>query len=146
MYEDYLADAASVSPAWRQYFDTLKGREAGDVPHSLVMQRVQLAAKLQAVNAPPPVGEEHAQGQGGVRKLVTAYRSRGHLQADLDPLDMTPKNPAPDLELAFHGLSNADLDTEFSTQTFFGPERMKLKDLLSRLRNTYCGSIGAEFM
>jgi 2-oxoglutarate dehydrogenase E1 component len=146
MYEDYLADPASVSPAWRQYFDSLKGREAGDVPHSLAMQRVQLAAKLQAVNAPVPVGEEHAQGQGGVRKLVTAYRSRGHLQADLDPLDMMAKNPAPDLELAFHSLSNADLDTEFSTQTFFGPERMKLKDLLTRLKATYCGAIGAEFM
>ena len=146
MYEDYLADPASVSPAWRQYFDTLKGREAGDVPHSLVMQRVQLAAKLQAVNAPVPVGEEHAQGQGGVRKLVTAYRSRGHLQAELDPLGLMPKNPAPDLELPFHSLSNADLDTEFSTQTFFGPERMKLKDLLTRLKATYCGSIGAEFM
>jgi len=146
MYEDYLADPASVSPAWKQYFDSLEGREAGDVPHSLVMQRVQLAAKLQAVNAPVPVGEEHAQGQGGVRKLVTAYRSRGHLQADLDPLDMAPRTPAPDLELAFHSLSNADLDTEFSTQTFFGPERMKLKDLLTRLKATYCGSIGAEFM
>jgi 2-oxoglutarate dehydrogenase E1 component len=146
LYEDYLADPAAVSPAWRAYFDTLKGREAGDVPHSLVMQRVALASKMSANATPTPVGEEHAQGQGGVRKLVTAYRSRGHLQADLDPLGMAPKNPAPDLDIAFHSLDKSDLETEFSTQTFFGPERMKLKDLLTRLRATYCGSIGAEFM
>jgi 2-oxoglutarate dehydrogenase E1 component len=146
MYEDYLADPDSVSPAWRSYFDSFKGREAGDVAHSIVMQRVALASKLKLDATPLPVGEEHAQGQGGVRKLVTAYRSRGHLLADLDPLGMAPKPPAPDLELVFHGLRNEDLETEFSTQTFFGPERMKLKDLVTRLRATYCASIGAEFM
>jgi 2-oxoglutarate dehydrogenase E1 component len=146
LYEEWLADPAAVTPAWRSYFEAFKGREAGDVPHSVVMERVALAAKLNGQIAPLPVGDEHAQGQGAVRKLVTAYRSRGHLQADIDPLAMSAKPPAPDLELAFHGLDNDDLDTEFSTQTFFGPDRMKLKDLLSRLRATYCGSIGAEFM
>jgi 2-oxoglutarate dehydrogenase E1 component len=146
LYEAWLADPNSVGTGWRSYFDGLKGREAGDVPHSLVMQRVALAAKLGAQLAPLPVGEEHAQGQGGVRKLVTAYRSRGHLQADLDPLGLAVKPAAPDLDLPFHDLHDADLDTEFSTATFFGPERMKLRDLLVRLRETYCGSIGAEFM
>jgi 2-oxoglutarate dehydrogenase E1 component len=70
---------------------------------------------------------------------VTAYRSRGHLRADLDPLGMATKAEAPDLDLAFHGLDSDDLGTEFSTQTFFGPDRMQLKDLLGRLRATYCG-------
>jgi 2-oxoglutarate dehydrogenase E1 component len=146
LYEDWLADPASVAPAWRSYFDEMKGREGGDVPHSQAIQRVALAAKLNGQVAPLPVGEEHAQGQGGVRKLVTAYRSRGHLQADLDPLGMAAKAPAPDLDLPFHGLDADDLDTEFSTQTFFGSDRMKLKDLMTRLQATYCGSIGAEFM
>jgi 2-oxoglutarate dehydrogenase E1 component len=146
LYEAWLADPAAVSPAWRTYFDGFKGREAGDVPHSQVMQRVALAARLHGEIAPLPVGEDHAQGQGGVRKLVTAYRSRGHLRADLDPLGMATKAEAPDLDLAFHGLDSDDLGTEFSTQTFFGPDRMQLKDLLGRLRATYCGHIGAEFM
>jgi len=146
IYEDYLADPASVAPAWRTYFDGMKGREGGDVPHSVAIQRVALAAKLNGEVALLPVGEEHAQDQGGVRKLVTAYRSRGHLQANLDPLGMACKTLAPDLDLPFHDLDADDLDTEFSTQTFFGPDRMKLKDLLTRLRATYCGSIGAEFM
>ncbi len=136
LYEAWLADPAAVSPAWRTYFDGFKGREAGDVPHSQVMQRVALAARLHGEIAPLPVGEDHAQGQGGVRKLVTAYRSRGHLRADLDPLGMATKAEAPDLDLAFHGLDNDDLGTEFSTQTFFGPDRMQLKDLLGRLRAT----------
>src|SRR5690606_24218362 len=101
-----------------------------------------------------------AQKQAGVLKLVTAYRSRGHLAADLDPLDLAntfgkeelaalgllPRPAAPDLELAFHGLSNADLDTEFNTGSLSGPQRLKLRDLLALLKATYASSIGAEFM
>src|SRR5690606_32590531 len=84
--------------------------------------------------------------QTAVGKLVTAYRSRGHLAAELDPLGMWQRPEAPDLDLPFHGLSQADLDQEFAASTFFGADRFKLRDLLARLRATYCGSIGAEYM
>ena len=56
-------------------------------------------------------------------KLITAYRSRGHLQANLDPLGMVTKPDAPDLEIGFHGLSEADLDVEFSTSPRGGTSR-----------------------
>src|SRR5690606_28714406 len=132
------------------------GREAGDVPHSVVMDAVAQAGReaRNGVVASAGGGDPEAQRkQGSVLKLITAYRSRGHLQADTDPLGMAEKIDAPDLDLPFHGLSDADLDTEFATgpaaggtSTFGGAPRMRLRDLLALLRATYAGSIGAEFM
>jgi 2-oxoglutarate dehydrogenase E1 component len=90
--------------------------------------------------------EEMARKQTAVGKLVTAFRSRGHLSADLDPLVMMEKPNAPDLDIGHHGLSSADMQTEFPVKTYFGPEKLKLSDLLERLKNTYSGPIGAEFM
>ncbi len=146
-YEDWLADPDSVSPEWNRYFESFHGREAGDVPHSAVQARIALAAQVAARLGPSSViSDAYSESQGGVRKLVTAYRSRGHLGADLDPLGMTAKPGAPDLDLPFHGLSEADLDVEFSTYAYFGAERMRLRDLLARLRATYSSTIGAEFM
>ncbi len=145
LYEQFLVDPGSVEPKWRSYFDGLKGREAGDVPHSAVREAIRIAG-LQAGCA-APADDESSRLQGAVLKLITAFRSRGHLSAQLDPLGLAQKPPAPDLELGFHGLSNADLGTEFGTGPHFGgPARMRLKDLVERLQATYCDSIGAEFM
>jgi 2-oxoglutarate dehydrogenase E1 component len=144
LYEQYLVDPDSVPATWKTYFDGFKGREAGDVPHSAVMARVQAAARAGA-----PAGtldDETARKQAAVGKLITAYRSRGHLGARLDPLGMMAKQDAPDLELAFHGLTDADLDQEFNADTWYPEKKFKLRDLLARLRASYSGSIGAEFM
>jgi 2-oxoglutarate dehydrogenase E1 component len=164
LYEKYLADPAVVAPEWRAYFDTLKGREAGDVAHSAVIERIELAQKrsgrTQAQPATTSGGEAPSQKQAGVLRLVTAYRSRGHLVAKLDPLDMDhafpeadlkaigllPRPSAPDLDPALHGLTNADLDSEFRTGSLAGPQRLKLRDLVALLKATYAGSIGTEFM
>ncbi|MGE0209516.1 MAG: 2-oxoglutarate dehydrogenase E1 component [Lysobacteraceae bacterium] len=147
LYEAWLEDPASVSAQWRRYFETFKGREAGDVPHSEVLARIALAARIAPTLGPSSVvSDTYSESQGGVRKLVTAYRSRGHLGASLDPLGMAEEPGAPDLDLPFHGLSPADLDVEFTTGAFFGAERMPLRALLSALRATYSSSIGAEFM
>ena len=163
LYEQYLTDPASVSAEWRGYFDTLKGREAGDVPHSAVIERIERAQRLNGHTYAPiaaPMSDAQAQKQAGVLKLVTAYRSRGHLAAQLDPLDLEhtfppadlealgllPRPSAPDLDPVFHGLSSSDLDTEFNTGFLAGPQRLKLRDLVTLLKATYANTIGAEFM
>ncbi len=165
LYESYLRDPASVAAGWKKYFDTFKGREAGDVPHSDAILRIERAQKLNghaALNGSAASAGLDAQGQkqAAVSKLVTAYRSRGHLAARLDPLNMRgtwseadlqaigllPRPGAPDLDPASHGLGAADLDTEFNTGFLGGPQRLKLRDLLERLKKTYTGGIGAEFM
>ncbi|HEU0152954.1 MAG TPA: 2-oxoglutarate dehydrogenase E1 component [Arenimonas sp.] len=145
LYEQYLVDPDGIPSTWKTYFDGLKGREAGDVPHSAVMASVQAAAKA-GKHAGGGMDDEAARKQAAVGKLITAYRSRGHLGAKLDPLGMMAKKDAPDLELAFHGLTDADLSSEFTADTWFTEKKFKLADLLAKLRASYSGSIGAEFM
>ncbi|TDK22498.1 2-oxoglutarate dehydrogenase E1 component [Luteimonas aestuarii] len=153
LYEQYLVDPDSVGPKWKTWFDGFKGREAGDVPHSVVMDAVARAGKAARADDSTTTENAGSRQQGAVLKLITAYRSRGHLHADIDPLGMLEKPDAPDLELSFHGLSDAQLEHEFSTTppggsttTFGGPAQMRLRDLVAMLRATYCGAIGAEFM
>ena len=146
LYEQYLVAPDSIDAKWRGYFDGLKGREAGDIPHSAVIDQIAQAGRLAArgvVTTATGAGDERERGVG---KLITAYRSRGHLAANLDPLGMTPKPDAPDLALGFHRLSESDTGSEFSTGGVAGRERMKLGELLALLKATYAGSIGAEFM
>ncbi len=146
LYEQYLVDPDSVGPKWKAYFDGFKGREAGDVPHSVVIEQITAASRQAANNghvAAPAGGDERERNIG---RLITAYRSRGHLGANLDPLGLSPPMNPPDLGLAFHDLSDKDLDAEFSTGNVAGQPRMKLRDLLGRLKAAYTGSIGAEFM
>ena len=145
LYEQYLVAPDSVGAKWQAYFDGFKGREAGDVPHSAVIESIAAAGRA-AARGRSTASATTDESDFGVGKLITAYRSRGHLGADLDPLGMLPKPEAPDLGLAFHRLSDSDLDREFATGGFAGRERMKLRDLLVQLKATYAGSIGAEFM
>jgi len=144
LYEQYLVSPDSVDPKWKTYFDGFKGREAGDIPHSAVIAHIADAAKNAVKSGTADAaGDERERNVG---RLITAYRSRGHLGARLDPLSLTaPTNP-PDLGLPFHSLSESDLGSEFSTGGVAGQPRMKLRDLLERLKKTYTGSIGAEFM
>ncbi|MDG2526403.1 2-oxoglutarate dehydrogenase E1 component [Stenotrophomonas sp. HITSZ_GD] len=144
LYEQYLVSPDSVDPKWKAYFDGFKGREAGDVPHSAVIAHIGEAAR-NAANAGLSGGASDER-ERNVGRLITAYRSRGHLGARIDPLGLTPPVNPPDLDLPFHSLSQADLDSEFSTGGIGGQPRMKLRDLLARLKATYTSSIGAEFM
>ncbi len=147
LYEQYLVAPDSVEPKWKAYFDAFKGREAGDVPHSAVIDAVAQAARQAArglaVASPGSGGDERERHVG---RLITAYRSRGHLAANLDPLGMLDKPDAPDLSLGFHHLSESDLGAEFSTGGVAGRDHMKLGDLLALLKATYTGPIGVEFM
>ncbi len=145
LYEAWLANPASVDSRWRSYFEQLKGREAGDVPHGPIVEQVARVAKVSPLRSQDH-DEVYAQKQAGVLKLVTAYRARGHLAANLDPLGLAIKQAAPDLEIGFHGLSGADLETEFNTGSLSGPARLKLRELITMLKATYSSSVGAEFM
>jgi 2-oxoglutarate dehydrogenase E1 component len=99
----------------------------------------------------PPVasgtsGEERvAFLQDRVDQLVRAYRVRGHLMAEIDPLGR-PRPGLPELDPRFYHLTEEDMDRSFSTDTIEGPQSMSLRQIIQRLRNTYCRSIGVQFM
>jgi 2-oxoglutarate dehydrogenase E1 component len=82
--------------------------------------------------------------QGRVSALVNAYRVRGHIYADLDPLNRNPPVPE-ELSLAAFGLDQVDPNTVFFTGDMAGPTTLPLKDIVARLRETYCRTIGVEF-
>ncbi|KUI30722.1 multifunctional oxoglutarate decarboxylase/oxoglutarate dehydrogenase thiamine pyrophosphate-binding subunit/dihydrolipoyllysine-residue succinyltransferase subunit [Mycobacterium sp. GA-2829] len=82
-----------------------------------------------------------------VIELIAAYRNRGHLMADIDPLrlDKDRFRSHPDLDVNTHGLTLWDLDREFKVNGFAGAERKKLRDVLAVLRDAYCRHIGVEY-
>ncbi|MFI5777851.1 multifunctional oxoglutarate decarboxylase/oxoglutarate dehydrogenase thiamine pyrophosphate-binding subunit/dihydrolipoyllysine-residue succinyltransferase subunit [Nocardia sp. NPDC051570] len=82
-----------------------------------------------------------------VQELIAAYRNRGHLMADTDPLRLVKDKfrSHPDLDVTSHGLTLWDLDREFNVAGFHGQERMKLRDVLSILRDAYCRHVGVEY-
>lgn len=80
-----------------------------------------------------------------VQELINAYRVRGHLMADIDPLEYQQRTH-PDLDVLTHGLSLWDLDREFNTGGFGGKSKMLVRDVLKILRDTYCRTVGIEYM
>src|SRR5262249_52810894 len=119
LYEDYLTDPNQVEPTWRAYFDSLLNGVSPETEARHTEVREALT-QVSVKPGPQPVQAngngvflEHQAKQVAVLQLINAYRFRGHRQAMLDPLDQTPRPPAPDLSLDFHGLSAADLDTVF---------------------------------
>lgn len=80
-----------------------------------------------------------------VLELIESYRTRGHLMADTDPLNYRQRRH-PDLDVLSHGLTLWDLDRDFAVGGFGGQSHMKLRDVLGLLRNSYCRTIGTEYM
>ena len=155
MYENYLQNPGSVPDNWRSYFDALQhvpavdGSDARDVPHLPVVNAFAERAKQGGTKVVIAAGADSDLGRKRVftQQLIAAYRNVGQRWADLDPLKRTERPAIPELEPSFYGFSDADLETVFNTSnTFFGKETMPLRELLNALRETYCGSIGAEYM
>jgi 2-oxoglutarate dehydrogenase E1 component len=155
MYENYLADPTSVPDSWRAYFDALQnvpavdGSDARDVPHLPVINAFAERAKQGVTQVVFAAGADSDLGRKRVftQQLIAAYRNVGQRWADLDPLKRTEREHIPELDPAFYGFADADLETVFNTSnTFFGRETMPLRELVNALRETYCGTIGAEYM
>ncbi|WP_341938480.1 2-oxoglutarate dehydrogenase E1 component [Marinimicrobium sp. C2-29] len=154
LYDTYLHDPNAVPQEWRNYFEQLprvNGVVTQDVPHSVVREQFERLAKTRSatasVTAAGSVSLEHERKQVKVLQLISSYRFRGHQKAQLDPLDLMDRERVPDLELGFHGLTEADLDTVFNTgNLFIGKEEAPLRDIVDALEQTYCGHVGPEIM
>jgi 2-oxoglutarate dehydrogenase E1 component len=154
MYENYLANPGSVPDSWREYFDALQhvpavdGSNAKDVPHMPVINA--FAERAKAGGTKVVMASENAEmgrKRTAAQQLIAAYRNVGQRWADLDPLKRTERPSIPDLDPAFYGFTDADQETVFDTSnTFFGKPSMSLRELLNALRETYCGTLGAEYM
>ncbi|MBS0468464.1 MAG: 2-oxoglutarate dehydrogenase E1 component [Proteobacteria bacterium] len=154
MYESYLANPGSVPDSWREYFDALQhvpatdGSDAKDVPHQPVINAFAERAKAGGTKVVVASADaEMGRKRTAVQQLIAAYRNVGARWADLDPLKRAERPAIPELEPVFYGFSDADQETVFdASNTFFGKDKMPLRELMNALRETYCGTIGAEYM
>jgi 2-oxoglutarate dehydrogenase E1 component len=154
MYENYLNNPASVADSWREYFDALQnvpavdGTNASDVPHLPVINAFAERAKqggtrVVVASADATMGRKRT----AVQQMIAGYRNVGQRLADLDPLKRTERPVIPELDPTFYGFTPADQETIFDTSnTFFGKDKMSLRELLNALRETYSHTLGAEYM
>ncbi len=125
LFQQYLKDANSVEPDWRQFFAGFEFarknyEDAGEIP-------------------------QNVRKEFDVISLINAYRSRGHLFTQTNPVRERRKY-APTLDIENFGLGQADLETVFQAGSHLGIGASKLKDIVAHLTQTYCQSIGAEYM
>ncbi len=132
LYAQYQQDPSSVDQRWRDFFtgfDIAGGRSPGVAP------------------AAPAAGETPPHERVialGVFDLVHSYRELGHFEATIDPLGaIRPPNPL--LNLSEFNMSEADLDRQVGAGAFNGPTDGTLRDLVAKLRDTYCRNVGVEF-
>src|SRR5450631_1502615 len=147
LYEKFLKDPAAVEPAWAEYFSGLRGSSTHEVAHGEVRERLTKRQDNRAAAVASGASDVASAKQGAVSRLIQVYANRGHLIANLDPLGLQERAWPYVLNLEHFGLSNADLDTAFFTNSRNDaiPKRSKLKDILSTLKFIYCDTIGAEF-
>ncbi len=154
LYESYLHDPASVADHWRDYFDNVKqvpavdGSSRTDIAHGPIVASFAERAKQGPIRTiSDSADSEMGRKRVAVQQLIAAYRNVGNRWANTDPLKRTERQDIPELDPAFYGFTDGDMDIIFNTSnTFFGKNEMSLRDLLQALRETYCGTIGAEYM
>jgi len=150
LYEDYLRDPASVPQDWRDYFSSMAESE-----FRFPKPRFGPSFRPSSLFNPPQsyrtttshhLGDrETAALQDRVYLLTRLYRVRGHRIAQVDPLGLRRPVP-PELTPEFFGFTDGDMDLPVYSETFQYDGPLTLGKLLERLRNTYCRSIGVQYM
>jgi 2-oxoglutarate dehydrogenase E1 component len=154
LYEAWLGDPQSVPQQWREYFERLQalppagpgGNGSGrDVAHAPVVAAFAQRAKAGAARPAPAVAGLDRK-QNSVLQLIAEYRFRGVFLADIDPLKRHEPPRIAELDPAYYDLTDADMDTVYNTGTLIGPEQATLREILRTLQDTYCGTLGVEYM
>jgi 2-oxoglutarate dehydrogenase E1 component len=158
-YAKWVAAPGSVDPSFADLFAAMDddaravladAAGASWAPHPRAEPPAKTASRPTPAAAPAPVSSEQlrAATKDSLRALmmIRAYRVRGHLEARLDPLGLTVPRHHSELDPATYGFSEADLDRPIFIDNVLGLETASVREILSVLRETYCGPIGVEFM
>ena len=164
LYAQYLANPDGIDPSWRAYFAELGERgltptQLGrgpawrrDATPALPKDETTVALSGQAAapaKKPAPAGgEPRADALLSIRavQMIRAWRVMGHLEADLDPLGITPRPPHPQLDPGFYGFTDANMDKPVFIAGVLGADSATPRQILDTLKRTYGGRIGYEFM
>jgi len=162
LYARFVEDPSSVDQSWREFFSMmsddaravlseLKGASWGRQRTRVIGVEEPQAAKKPA-NGKANGAIDVATARGAILdslralQLIRNYRTRGHLQANLDPLGLEPPKSHPELEISHYGFTEADLGRPIFIDTVLGQETLTLSDILGRMRATYSGTVGVEYM
>lgn len=168
VYASYLQDPNSIDESWKNYFDSL-GDDAATIigdfgdrgwgnPRSQVVgytEPVKLSEKLKQKKSGKGAGKEAAGGAVdeqsikdaiSAQQLIRAFRVRGHLIADLDPLAIEKRDRHPELDPAHYGFGEGDYDREIHLGGWLGKEKATLKEIVDILHRSYSSKIGIEYM
>ncbi|HSD39742.1 MAG TPA: 2-oxoglutarate dehydrogenase E1 component [Rhodocyclaceae bacterium] len=148
LYETYLENPAAVSDQWRGYFDQLQNMPGGgrDVAHAPVIASfAQMAKQNKQAGGASGVADKR---QVGVLQMINAYRFLGNRWAQIDPLKRQERPSITELEPSHYGFTEADLSAPFNIGSFQFQEKSQatLREILEALRQTYCGTLTAEYM
>ena len=141
LYDQYLDNPDSVEPSWRSFF---QGFDFGMATYNEENAAEQMATYSSNSVASGQVSEKVLK-EFNVLKLIDGYRTRGHLFTKTNPV-RDRRTYSPNLAIENFGLSAADLDTVFDAAKILGHQPATLKEIIRRLENLYCQSIGVEYM
>nr|MBA3565106.1 2-oxoglutarate dehydrogenase E1 component [Gammaproteobacteria bacterium] len=150
LYDVFLTDPDSVAPPWREHFEQISNGADGEIAHRPMRQAaaVRRAAAQPASAVAGASSHQAFEKQAAVSRLIQTWSLRGHQTADIDPLGLMERHTPRVLELSHFGLTEADLDSEFSASGLAGTAAhtdMTLRDILALLERIYAGKIGADF-
>ncbi|TCK01984.1 2-oxoglutarate dehydrogenase E1 component [Volucribacter psittacicida] len=149
IYEQYLDDPKSVDESWQQLFKSFPQSKTLEQQHSHVRQYFRKLARESNQNTVTVIDPDAGARQVRLLQWINAYRFRGHLEANLDPLNYYrwKRSSVPELDYRYHGFTEQDLNETFNIGRYvFDKDNIKMADLAVALKETYCGSIGLEFM
>jgi 2-oxoglutarate dehydrogenase E1 component len=160
LYAKFLKDPASVDESWRSWFEGLGERgQAASAPSWAPKTKHQTDELTDALSGAPAAAAKsgstavsesdlHEAAHKSIRaiQMVRAYRVIGHLAAELDPLNLNPKPAQPQLDPAFYGFHDADMDQSVFIDGVLGISAATPRQIVDVLKRTYCGRIGYEFM
>src|SRR5215475_8054991 len=159
LYARFVEDPDAVDPSWRQFFaelqddgrsvlQDLRGASWSPRQPTVIVNGAAVAAATSAVAGGISAEAARAAAKDSIRArmLIRSYRVRGHLEANLDPLELKPRERHPELDYRTYGFTEADLDRPIYIDFLLGHETASLRQIVQALRETYCGNIGVEFM
>jgi 2-oxoglutarate dehydrogenase E1 component len=149
MYASYLSDPTSVDLEWRQYFASLNDNESAVLKEVTGPEWAQKPFAVVEKSAQAPVSTDAKKATlDSIQAimLIRAYRARGHMIATLDPLALSQPELYPELDPQTYGFRQEDYDRPIFIADVLGLEQATLRQILNRLRQTYCGTIGIEFL
>ena len=145
-YAAWLTDPASVDAPWQKLFSSWERPNGGRLPIAPDFVAPSIFG-ARAVGASDASAMAAAALQAKVVQLILAYRVRGHVEADLDPLGKLSRGPVPELQPSFFEIGDAELDLPVAGFPVKGePKVTTTRSILKRLRAVYCGHLGVEYM